>query len=193
MAQQLQKELLIRLKKTVEEGDHYMETLSRLPASTLQKVTPPFKWNLIALTEHLNSYCRYYLPVIKSKIEASSLEGKLYYKSGWLGNYFTQLMKGKSNGSILKMKSPAEHDYSGKTLSAAAVFHEFAAHQKELMQLLEASEHKSLEKIKIPVSISRFIRLQLGDTFQFLIAHQERHFKQAEKMMDAMNALSVNI
>ncbi len=33
--------------------------------------------------------------------------------------------------------------------------------------------------IKIPLSITRLVKLKLGDTFRFLVAHEQRHFVQA--------------
>jgi hypothetical protein len=36
--------------------------------------------------------------------------------------------------------------------------------------------------IRIPISISPLIRLKLGDTFHFLVAHQLRHLEQVKRI-----------
>ena len=46
-----------------------------------------------------------------------------------------------------------------------------------------ASKNVNLDKIKTAISISKLIRLKLGDTFRVLIYHNERHIKQAEKVL----------
>ena len=38
-------------------------------------------------------------------------------------------------------------------------------------------------KIRISISISRFVKLKLGDTFRFLIAHEQRHFVQVARTL----------
>ena len=64
-----------------------------------------------------------------------------------------------------------------------AVISEFIQHQKRLLQLLEASRQKSLNQIKVPISISKLLKLKLGDTFRFFIAHEQRHFIQARNTL----------
>lgn len=64
-------------------------------------------------------------------------------------------------------------------LDAHAVVAEFINQQETLLALIEQSRNVDLNKVKIPVSIARFIRLRLGDVFQFIIAHDERHLQQA--------------
>jgi hypothetical protein len=49
--------------------------------------------------------------------------------------------------------------------------------------LLERSREINLNKAKVPISIAKFIRLKLGDVFNFLIAHNHRHVLQAERAL----------
>jgi hypothetical protein len=51
----------------------------------------------------------------------------------------------------------------------------FTNQQKQLLVLLEKSRQYNLNKIKISISISKLLKLRLGDTFQFYINHQLRH------------------
>ena len=41
-----------------------------------------------------------------------------------------------------------------------------------------------LNKIKTAISISKWIKLKLGDTFRVVVYHNERHIKQANKILD---------
>jgi hypothetical protein len=41
------------------------------------------------------------------------------------------------------------------------------------------AKNTDLNKIKIPISLTNLIKLKLGDVFQFIITHNERHLAQA--------------
>jgi hypothetical protein len=47
-----------------------------------------------------------------------------------------------------------------------------------LLDLLELAKSKNIGAIRTPISISRWIKLKLGDTFRFFVAHEQRHFVQ---------------
>ncbi len=61
------------------------------------------------------------------------------------------------------------------------VLEEFVEQQDTLLDLLERSKKVNLNKVRVPISISRWIRLKLGDTFRFVIYHHLRHIRQIEK------------
>jgi hypothetical protein len=60
----------------------------------------------------------------------------------------------------------------------AAMLEEFIHHQHQLLQSLQIAGNANLNKIRISISINKWIKLKLGDTFRFLIAHEQRHFLQ---------------
>ncbi|MFM7022373.1 MAG: hypothetical protein ACKOXB_05295 [Flavobacteriales bacterium] len=61
--------------------------------------------------------------------------------------------------------------------------------QKQTLELLEAAGKVDLKKVKTSVSISKFIRLRLGDTFRFVIYHNQRHIAQAQKVLTFIQSL----
>ena len=73
-----------------------------------------------------------------------------------------------------------------KGVNVEAVFKEFIQHQNKLLQLLDVARRRNLNTIHIPVSISKFVRLKLGDMFRFLIAHEQRHMIQARNAIKAV-------
>jgi hypothetical protein len=54
----------------------------------------------------------------------------------------------------------------------------FIQHQKELIGIVQKAANVSLRKVRIPISISKLIRLRLGDALMFVIYHNERHVQQ---------------
>lgn len=63
------------------------------------------------------------------------------------------------------------------------VINKFINQQKECLELIEKSKQISLTKTKTTISISKLLKLRLGDTFRFITAHNERHLLQAENML----------
>ncbi|MFT4024544.1 MAG: hypothetical protein QM664_12260, partial [Flavihumibacter sp.] len=65
----------------------------------------PGRWNCIEVLEHLNSYYRYYFPVIEQRMANAKATPQEEYKPGWLGGYFTRTMLPKNQAVGLKMKA----------------------------------------------------------------------------------------
>ncbi|WP_223447005.1 hypothetical protein [Polaribacter litorisediminis] len=57
----------------------------------------------------------------------------------------------------------------------------FMNQQHQIIELLDVSKNVNLDKTKTAISISKWIKLKLGDTFRVVIYHNERPIKQAEK------------
>ncbi len=140
-------------------------------------------WSANECLQHLNSYGRYYLPAIQKAIQKATPGATNHFNSGWLGNYFTNMMLPKENGSLaLKMKSPKDHA-PVKILESHQVIAEFIDQQETLLKLLHAARQIDLNKVKVGISIAPFIRLKLGDVFMFLVAHLIRHSQQADRAL----------
>lgn len=143
----------------------------------------PGKWSITQILEHLNMYSRYYIPAIDKALTTTPSTREACFNSGFLGNYFTKMMHPK-NVFEVKNKMKAMKSYSPENVhNPDAVINEFVQHQQRLLQLLELSRQKSLNGIKVPISISKMIKLKLGDTFRFFIAHEQRHFIQARNTL----------
>lgn len=81
------------------------------------------------------------------------------------------------------MKSPKDHRPAA-FLDPVPVLATFIKDQYVLLDLLEKAKAKNIGRIRVPVSLSRFIRLKAGDTFRFLVAHEQRHFLQIKQVLE---------
>lgn len=143
-------------------------------------------WSAAQCLEHLNIYGRYYIPALEKSLARSkenTTTAPQYFTSGWLGNYFTQLMLPNESGAPKKkMKTPANARPS-VDLDSRQVVAEFIDQQEKLLTLLVKAAKCNLNGPRIPITIARFIRLKPGDVFMFLIAHNYRHVLQAERAL----------
>lgn len=177
----IKKDLLDSLQKDVEHTLGELSVLIELPPEKLLLQPAAGKWSIAQVLEHLNAYNRFYINVMELAMDNRKVSVVNAFKPGWLGNYFTKMMMTGDDGFPAK-KMSAPKDYSfGPDLDAANTLAEFEAGQQKLLLLLQKAQSADLNT-RIPISISKLIKLKLGDGFRFLIAHQLRHFMQIKRV-----------
>ena len=62
------------------------------------------------------------------------------------------------------------------------VIETFLQQQKQFLELLTIAKEKNLTKIKTSITLP-ILKFRLGDTFRFVIYHNERHVVQAKKTL----------
>ena len=151
-------------------------------------------WSAMQCLGHLNTYGDYYLPAIEKAIKEAKEKNKTRsetFTPDWLGNYFTNLMMPNENGvPSKKLKAPKNYTTNNEGDSDCTIA-KFIDQQEKILQLLEEAKSVDLNAVRISISIAKFIKLKLGDVFMFLIAHNLRHVKQAERAI-AATTLSKN-
>lgn len=136
-------------------------------------------WSILECLEHLNLYGDYYLPQIELKISKSNTHHNPNFKSGLLGNYFAKSMLPKEK--LNKMKTFKDKNPLNAALDIS-VLDRCLAQQIKMLELLNSSRKVNLNNVKIETSISKWIRINLGDTFQFIINHIIRHLNQINRI-----------
>ena len=68
------------------------------------------------------------------------------------------------------------------------VIDEFINQQIKTIDLLNKSKSVNLNKNKVKITLTKWIKLKLGDTFRFVINHNIRHIKQIENNIKAQTA-----
>ncbi|SDF11328.1 DinB family protein [Epilithonimonas hungarica] len=177
-------QLLNELRIITENNIEFAQSLLDQINETLNFRTSEDSWNILECLEHLNFYGKFYLPEIEDRINESRFQAaRPDFKSGLLGNYFANMMlpKVKPNKmKTLKISNPIHK------LLDRSVIEEFIRQENKMLELLEKAETVDLEKTKTSISISKRIKLKLGDTFRFVIYHNLRHIKQAENILKSI-------
>jgi hypothetical protein len=165
-------QFIVEQEKQIEEQlETAIRSFQQLSEQQLLEATHG-GWSIAQCLWHLNSYGNFYLPLIQ-KIISQSGNSATAHKSGWLGNYFTRLMQPHA----VKMKAFKNH-IPPEQLDAYQEVAIFIHQLETLLTHLRKVTTWHLNQ-RIPISISPFIRLKLGDVFLFIIAHNKRHVKQA--------------
>lgn len=146
-------------------------------------------WSVLEVLDHLNFYNRWYLPRIDEAIQRHRLQEleNGVFKSGWLGAYFTKMMKPSPDGIIAtKMKAP-KNAVPATVLNPDLVISQFSAHLSHLHYLLQNAVFADLNKGRVVTSLSSLVRINTGDCLAFLLAHMERHFCQIQSIQKGVS------
>ncbi|WP_339924560.1 DinB family protein [uncultured Cyclobacterium sp.] len=171
-------ELIQDLVERTRININQIQKFSDLPITKLNWKPAPDSWSILECIEHLNLYGDFYIPELNKSIENSSISPKGNFKSGILGNYFAKSMLPKEN--LNKMKTFNDKNPMGSKLDKSTL-HRFLTQQEQLLNLLEKASKVDLNKTKTAISISKWIKLRLGDTLRVVIYHNDRHMVQARK------------
>lgn len=176
--QQLTDELEKRVEAQLREA---IRTFQNLEEHVLLNPSATGGWSIAQCLEHLNTYGRYYLPYLeKSLQQAPDCTSSIAFKSGLLGNYFTNLMEPVAG---MKTMQAAKLHIPGTVTDAHAVVAEFIQQLEILLAYIRRARQKNLNKSTIPVSIFKWVKLNPGDVLRFLVAHNERHIQQAKRSL----------
>lgn len=147
-------------------------------------------WSILECMEHLNRYGDFYIPEITQRIHNAKHAKTSIFKPGLLGDYFAKSMLPKEK--LNKMKTFKSMNPNNSQLDSS-VLDTFLNQQEQLLKLLEKSKDINLTKTKTAISISKLIKLRLGDTLRVVIYHNWRHVVQAKKVVELVNAGQVEV
>lgn len=176
----LQKEFLNHVENQLEEQlREAIAVFQNLPEASLLKPAPNNGWSIAECIAHLNSYAEFYNPRIEEAIKkAPILEESVNFKHSLIGAYFINSMdarKRKKKYKALERHQPVD---IGNPYEIVSVF---IQNLEKLLALLQKSGNKNLRKYSVQTSISRWIKINIGDAVQFLLTHNRRHLDQAKR------------
>ena len=143
-------------------------------------------WSTTEVLAHLNEYAKFYHASFKDRLEKTKFKGyREQFISSPLGRSAWKSMKlGRANNIKRKFKSPRNYNpIFHKELIKGYEVNTFLLGQQELIENIRNAREVNLRKVKSPISISRIIRLRLGDAMLFVIYHNERHIQQIKHLL----------
>ncbi|HVE61087.1 MAG TPA: DinB family protein [Chitinophagaceae bacterium] len=183
MAKFKSEDLTKELKEDVQHLQAAAEHLKNTDKSKLVYAVNEGQWSVVQCLQHLNAYGRHYLPAIEKAIAVKTGEKNAWFNSGFLGDYFTKSMKPTNVYEIRnKMKAMKSFTFPN-SLNVDTVIKEYIDQKTKLQQLLDIANDRDLNSIRLPITLTKLIKLKLGDLFRFLIAHEQRHMIQARNTL----------
>lgn len=139
-------------------------------------------WSITEVFAHLNEYARFYHEAFHRRIDRTRFrEPRENFVSSPLGRSAWVSMK-LGNAKNIKRRFKASKAYdplANPQLLAGNQLEILLAGQQELIKVLEKALAVNIRKVKVPIAMSKIVRLRLGDALLFVAYHNERHFQQA--------------
>lgn len=184
-------DLLDDLKRITHENiESVTKVTKKLSKKQLGWRPNPGVWSVSEILAHLNAYSKYYHPVFLTKMESTRFNNtKETFVSSPLGRSAWRSMKlGKQKNVKRKFNAPKNYNPEiHPELVQGDEVETFLKGQEELKTIIEKAKEVNLKKVKVPISISKIVRLRLGDALKFVIYHNERHVEQLIKLRAHVN------
>lgn len=175
-ANQLITDLIVLTKAHMNE----VQSLKDLSDGQLNRKPDEKSWSILECIKHLNRYGDFYIPEIDRRIAHSKFSRSSVFKSGILGNYFAKSMLPREK--LNKMNTFPSMNPNNSVLDRGT-FDKFVRQQEQMLELLARARDVDLTRTKTAISISKWIKLRLGDTLRVVIYHNQRHIVQAKKLI----------
>jgi DinB superfamily len=159
------------------------QSFLRLNEDHLNFKPDPSQWSIAEIFEHLNISNGIYIRGVLARISGAPDMKADKYTSGWIGDLIYSKIMPRPDGTVFKMRTGKLTCPPGGTLDGQDTLHRFLQQCDMIDDILRHSATKDMQRIKIPLSLSSFLKLRLGDTLRYLIAHCERHLLQAHRVM----------
>ncbi|MES1225575.1 MAG: DinB family protein [Bacteroidota bacterium] len=181
------KQFLLELIDRTELVRSTTKSFLRLSNEQLNTKPAPGKWCIAEIFEHLCITQDIYIKLILPQISGAPDKDTPTHKSTWLGEFAYAQIKPKPDGKGFKLPSPKKLHPKNDYKDGYTVLNNFL-HQLDIMHdILEHANTKDTQQIKIPFAFSKLITLRLGDNLRFLIAHNERHMLQAQRIAEIVD------
>lgn len=144
-------------------------------------------WNLLEIFAHLNEYARFYNATFLKKIQTTKFRTpQENFVSSPLGRSAWSSMK-LGNAKNVKRKFRALKAFN-PTINPGLIqeqdIQHFCSLQQDFIAIIEAAAEVNIRKAKVHTSMSKIIKLRLGDALLFATYHNERHLQQALNLLN---------
>ncbi len=149
-------------------------------------------WSVLQVIEHLNLTFDLYLPNIEKSIAQCSEIGDPvdHYKKSFAGKLMINGSRPNHGKRKWKMKT-FKFFTPDQELNLDVVFDNWLDNQSRFTELIKQARLKDLTKSKVVSAAGPIITFKLGECFEFILAHQERHLLQAEETKQKV--ININI
>ena len=179
-------EFLRAQKNVVQKISEQASSFLKLSADELNQTPPTGDWSALQCFEHLNLYNRYYISELKTAMNEVSGRGEDFgIEFTWIGKKSIAMMhpSNRKKQKTFKKMIPV----SG-TLSVDLI-HAFLDDQKTILELLDAAATKDITKKKVKVEFFRLLKMNIAETIEFVLVHEQRHILQATTTVQEAIAL----
>ncbi len=167
-----------------DQLNYLKEHVIPLEEEDLQWRPSKYKWNILEVLEHLIRFGEFYIPKFRHIIAyPKALKNSETYRSGAIGRWAIKQARPIDGVVVNKAKSPSKANPFLRKLTRS-VIHEYIEQQKVILELLNNLDGVDLSKNHVPIIVTNWLKLNLGDSLRLVVHHEERHFIQINDLVN---------
>ena len=172
-----QAERLSRWAAEIDRVNRRTAALVRAVRSEQLQWRPPAGgWSMAEVLEHLTVTNEQYLAAMAAAKTVPARPNSTVWRPSVMGALLNFAMRKPK----LRMKSPRV--FAPGPQPREHVFHEFLRTQLELRRALERALSSDLRRTRVASPAAGMVRFNLGDCFEILVSHADRHLGQVERI-----------
>ena len=179
---------LEELLQQSNELGHFVENeVAGLDETTLTKKPNEKTWSIIEVVDHLNKVYDQYLDNFEDAIaSAPELEGESNeHKQSILGRMGIYSMRPKGRKRRFKMKTFDFFEPGNDNGQIAETLEAFKSNKNRFNDLIKLARTREVIRKKMPTAMGPRFKMYVGECFEFVLAHEQRHVVQISNILEA--------
>ena len=143
----------------------------------------PERWSVLQCLDHLALTNDFLLPRARASVDiarAQKLERRKPYEPSWKGRWWIKVVD--PDGSF---RFPAPRIFRPDRQPAPDRWRIFLEQQSTLASILRDADGLDLNAAWMTLPVNRFLRFSLGDCLTAVTFHEQRHVRQAQRVLAA--------
>ncbi len=174
--------LLNRAERLSEDA---LATFGALNVEQLNRQPAPGAWSIGQCFDHLMVTNQTYEPVLR-EVVLGQKHPSLWERAPLLPLLFGWMMvKSVQPTTRTRYKTPAAFAPSNSRLPGT-IIENFARHQERLIELIRSTDRCDHARVVVTSPGARLITMRLRDCCETIVAHEERHYGQAQRVLTAL-------
>jgi hypothetical protein len=159
-------------------------TFGNLSADQINWKPAPQSWSIGQCFDHIIVTNESEFPEIE-KVARGEHRNPFWSKVPFLTDFWGRfVLKAVEPDNTKKTKNPKVFSPSSSDVDAN-IIDRFVENQQKAIELMKRTKNLDLTKIIISSPVAPFVTYRLSDTYKIVVQHEKRHFKQAERVLQA--------
>ena len=176
-------ELSSLISELEKVSDDAQKTFGNLSGGQINWKPSAEGWSVGQCFEHLIKTNRLFFPEL-DRIASGERKNSFWENyspfSSLFGNFLIKSLKKDER----KFKAPSAAIVPPSNIDAD-IIEQFSKHQLEIIEKIKATENADRKKIVITSPFMKLATYSLADGFSVVVEHEKRHFRQAERVLQA--------
>ena len=174
------------ISETRKIADEAEKTFGNLTAEQINWKSSPESWSIGQCLDHI---------MVTNETEFSEIEriikgehkNPFWSKVPFLTDFWGRfVLKAVEPENTKKTKNPKVFTPSASDIDAN-IIKRFVEHQQKIIELMTKTKVLDLNKFSIRSPVASFVTYRLSDAYKIVVQHEWRHFRQAERVLQAEN------